>query len=65
MEDRWIGYKELCDLLNISSKQIQGVWKDWPHILVGKGSTLRNARFNYEKVLEHLEKETRHRHGAT
>jgi len=65
MEDKWIDYKEICDRLNMSTKQVQAVWKTWPHVLVGKGSTLRNARFDYKKVLDHLEKETRRRHSKT
>jgi len=56
MEEKFISYKELMQRLNATPKQLEKVWREWPHILVGRGNTLRQARFNYKEVLDYLKK---------
>ena len=45
---------ELSKRLGISPKTVEKKWREWPHVMVGTGHTLRSARFDYNDVLAYL-----------
>jgi len=58
MSDNLIDYKELFERLGTTRAQVKKQWREWPHVLVGHGNSLRNARFDYDEVVKFLKEQT-------
>jgi hypothetical protein len=55
-----VNIHKLATALDASHHTLRKNWRNFPHIFIGDGKTLRGARFIVSEVIEHLKKEAGH-----
>jgi len=49
-----VDVRGLAKILGCSDRTLEKVWFEFPHFFIGRGRTLRGARFDLDDVIEHL-----------
>lgn len=49
-----VDIRGLAEVLECSNRTLEKVWFEFPHFFIGRGRTLRGARFDLDDVVEHL-----------